>query len=370
AGLCLLIGRRTAFRWSASGALLAAAAWCTPSVALVGGVAVLWFAISRERRAAIVPFLGGVAAVSIAAVGALAATGSLAAFFRQMAWLRHNYSTVNILPYGAVIGGYRSLFAGSGGAAEFLVRVLVVMCLALPAILPPAAILGGWAWWRRTASVEQRETLQLLLFATIVLVITAFPRADMMHLAFVAALPYALTGAAMARLLPGRAKAAVAMASMLMASIFAANYFLGWRETARVQSPAGVLRVPLNQVADVEKLMATVHPGEGLFVYPYMPLQYFLTQTRNPTRFGYLAPGMMTRTEEMETLAELQTQPPKWLLYLQLSPQEFLRVFPNGSGLNWRFDTLEDWLRKHYQPVENPGVNVAGYRLWRRNAQP
>ena len=371
AGLCLLTANRTALRVCASGILLAAATWCTPSMAVVGGVAVAWLAISKERRADMLPFLGGAAVITVAALGALAATGSLAAFFTQMAWLRQNYSSVNILPYGSVIGGYRNLLEGTSGVGELVVRMVVVICVALPAILPPLAILlWGFALWRRTAPTEHRGTIQLLLLATIGLVITAFPRADVMHLAFIAALPYALAGAGLARLLPARAGVTLAMASLLMAAIFAGNYFRGWQETARVPSPAGVLRVPLDQVAGMQKLMADVQPGQGLFVYPYMPLHYFLTQTRNPTRFSYLAPGMMTRTEEMETLAELQVRPPEWLLYLQLTPEEFLRVFPNGSNLNWRFDTLEEWLRGHYQPVENPGVNVAGYGLWRRNALP
>jgi len=397
AGLCLMIKRRTvqdqpaapgydaesgpsdpavtgaagSSRACASGALLAAAAWCTPSLGLIGAVAFAWLAIKRERRRDTIPFLGGAAVVTLAALGTLAASGSLMAFLHQMAWLRQNYSTVNVLPYGSVIGGYRALLEGTSGIGELIVRIVVVICVALPAILPPLAmLLWGFALWRKTAPVEHRDALVLLLASTATLVITTFPRADVMHLAFIAALPYALAGSALARLLPARTAITVAMTSMLMASIFAANYFHGWQESARVQSPAGVLRVPMDQSANVERLMAEVHPGDSLFVYPYMPLQYFLTQARNPTRFSYLAPGMMTRAEEMETLAELQVRPPQWLLYLQLSPEEFLRVFPHGSGLNWRFDTLEEWLRANYKPVENPGVTVAGYGLWRRTTGP
>ncbi len=197
AGLCLLVDKGTAVRVAASGVLLAAAAWCTPSMALVGGVAVGWFAISRERRGNIAPFLGGVTAVSLAALCALAATGSVAAFFHQMLWLRHNYSSVNILPYGSVIGGYRALFEGANGIGELIVRIILVACIAIPAILPPAAILlWGFALWRGTAPEEHRRTIPLLLFATAALVMTAFPRADVMHLAFIAALPYALVAAA------------------------------------------------------------------------------------------------------------------------------------------------------------------------------
>ena len=36
----------------------------------------------------------------------------------------------------------------------------------------------------------------------------------------------------------------------------------------------------------MHELLSVVRPGSGLFVYPYMPLLYFLTQAENPTRFS------------------------------------------------------------------------------------
>jgi hypothetical protein len=101
-----------------------------------------------------------------------------------------------------------------------------------------------------------------------------------------------------------------------------------------------------------------------------MPMQYFVTQAHNPTRYSYLMPGMMTRIQETDALGELEAQPPEWLLYMQLSPQDFLRVFPNGAGLDWRFAELESWMQSNYVPVEGPSVNVGGYRLWRRAQAP
>jgi hypothetical protein len=130
----------------------------------------------------------------------------------------------------------------------------------------------------------------------------------------------------------------------------------------------GTIRVAADLAPDVEQLLRTVHPGETMFVYPYMPVHYFVTEARNPTRFSFLAPGMMTGREEAEALAELQAQPPTWLMYMPLTQEEFLRVFPNAGGLNWRFEKLEAWVEQNYQPLEQPAVNVRGYRLWRRTA--
>ncbi len=374
AGLCLAVSavmnHRGWWRWAASGAALAAAAWCTPSLAIVAVVVAVWLAASGERRRNLIPLLGGATAIALAGIAALASTGSLEAFFGQMAWLRRNYSGVNVLPYGSIIGGYRALLEGSHGILETTVRLVLIACVALPAILPPLSILlGGFALGRGKAG-GQRDVLTLLLPGVAALAITAFPRADVMHLAFIAALPYALVGCALANLLPARAASWLALGSMVLAAVFASNYVRGWRESSPVASPAGILQVARDQAPDVQHLMQEVRPGDSLFVYPYMPVEYFVTQARNPTRYSYLMPGMMTHTQETEALGELEATPPEWLLYMQPSPQEFLRVFPNGAGLHWHFPELESWMQRNYRPVDDPPVSVGGYRLWRRAAGP
>jgi len=366
AGLCLAVsavqdGGR--WKWALSGAALAAAAWCTPSMVIVAVGVALWLAASRERRGFLFPLVGGAAVIGLAGIAALAATGSLAAFFAQMSWLRQNYSGVNVLPYGSIIGGYQALFDGSTGIIETTVRLILIACVALPAILPPLAILlGGLA----LAKGRQREILTLLVPAVAALAITTFPRADVMHLAFIAALPYVLVGAVLADLLPARPASWLSIVSILLAVVFSSNYIRGWHESTPVPSPAGTLQVARDQAPDVQRLMQQVHPGDSLFVYPYMPIQYVLTQARNPTRYSYLMPGMMTRSQETEALGELEARPPEWLLYMQLSREELLRVFPNGSGRALSFPELESWMQQNYRPVEGPSIHVGGYRLWRR----
>ena len=242
-----------------------------------------------------------------------------------MAWLRQNYSSVNVLPYGSIIGGYRALLEGSHGGLETTVRLVLIACIALPAILPPLAILlGGVSLWRNESGRDSATILTLLLPAAAALAITAFPRADVMHLAFIAALPYVLVVSALASLLPARPASWLAIGSMVLAA------------DVRVELRAGLagigavyLRLPascacrMSRLPMFERLIQTVRPGDSLFVYPYMPMQYVVTQARNPTRYSYLMPGMMTRIQETEALGELEARPPEWLLYMQLSPQDF-----------------------------------------------
>ena len=100
--------------------------------------------------------------------------------------------------------------------------------------------------------------------------------------------------------------------------------------------------------------MQQVHPGDSLFVYPYMPVQYFLTQARNPTRYSVFAARNDDAQPGERSAGQLQARPPEWLLYMQLSREELLRVFPNGAGLDWRFAELESWMQQNYRPVEGP----------------
>jgi len=369
AGLCLAVAFATRpFHWAfaASGALLGSAAWCTPSVALVGIAQAIWLAAARDRRKAMMPFTGGVLAVTAAAVGWLALTGTLSAFLQQMMWLQRNYGEVNVMPYGSVIGGYGRLVADAAGLEKFL-RLIFVACLTLPAVLPPlAAVLWGFLFWRKRARPESTSTIQLLLLAGAVLVASTFPRADLFHLGFVAALPYVLAAAALAQFLSLRAGAILAFTMIPLAALFALNNVTGSWSALAVSSPVGTIRVAPDLAPEVAKLLAEVHPGQTLFVYPYSPVQYFIPHARNPTRFSYLAPGMMTGQEEAEALAQLRSQPPQWLLYLPLGRDEFLRVFPHATTLNGHFETLETWLTQNYRPVEQPAVNLGGYRLWQR----
>jgi hypothetical protein len=99
-------------------------------------------------------------------------------------------------------------------------------------------------------------------------------------------------------------------------------------------------------------------------VYPYKPLLYFLTQAENPTRYSYLAPGMMTGEDAGIALAELEAHPPEWVLYLDLNPAEFERVFPSGQGFDAHFPQLESWIKANYRSTGSP--SLGGYVLLRR----
>ena len=356
------------WRWMLSGGLIAVAVLCTPTVGLVVMVTLCWLFMERRWMEASKYSCGG-ALVAISAVLFLWRVGNLQGFLDQMNWLRTNYSEVNIVPYGAVIGGYKTLFDGMSGFLLVLEAGLV-FCMALPAILPPFAVAANLIQIARgKVEPKERSMLVFLIACTVALVSSSFPRPDVMHLAFVAFLPYVLTGVWISRWCSLRiAGPAIALVSGF-AGLYLVGVYTGLAGTTQLPFAVGTLRVPKHLEPELKQLIARVGKQQSLFVHPYMPLFYFLTQATNPTRFAYLTPGLMTSREESMALEDLAKKPPEWVLFLSLSREEFLRVFPNGTAYNEKFPKMEAWLAKNYRQLDPP-LTVNGYQLLRRDATP
>src|SRR5579863_10114127 len=91
---------------------------------------------------------------------------------------------------------------------------------------------------------------------------------------------------------------------------------------------------------------------------PRFPLLYFLTLTKNPARYSYLQPGMMGDREEQSVLADLRRSPPHWVMFLRVTPEQYLRVFPSTDPARLHFRAIESWIDSHYVPVD-PAIQVA-----------
>ena len=354
ASLAILSAALIVGGWPAlAGACAAMAAICTPSVALAAVVTACWLAYRREWMAWKRYALGGLGAGALA-IAVLVLGGNFGGFLAQMQWLREHYSDVNVMPYGSIIGGWATLFTGQG--AERVIGSLLLVGLALPAILPVVVV--PWSFWRR------EPQFVYLALVTLALVISAFPRVDVMHLAFFAALPLALGTVLLAR---HRAAGAVAVALSVVALLYVAGYAVERVKLRSVTSPVGTLRAAAPESYALHDLFTRVRPGDGLYVHPYMPVFYFLTQAHNSTRYSYLAPGMMAGREEQQTLQGLEQRPPAWVLYLPLEREEYLRVFPNARDLNHQFTRIEEWIARNYAVT---GVTVGGYQLRQRRVNP
>jgi hypothetical protein len=115
----------------------------------------------------------------------------------------------------------------------------------------------------------------------------------------------------------------------------------------------------------VTKLPQYIQPGESLFVFPYLPIVYFLTGGRNPTRYSYLQPGMMTKEDEEIALAELLANPPRWVLYSDVPKEAYLRIWPNSDPTRLRMPSIEEFIRSRYHLVEKLNLSNGEFRILR-----
>jgi hypothetical protein len=176
-------------------------------------------------------------------------------------------------------------------------------------------------------------------------------------LAYVAALPYAAVGILAYRYLAPRPRAWLAAFVGVWAAVFAWQG-LATQNLKTLATPVGSVRADVGEARDVGELLSRVRARQSLFVYPYKPLFYFLTQAENPTRYSYLAPGMMTNQDATLALAELQARPPEWVLYMDLDRAEFERVFPAAKGFDPHYPALEHWIQANYHASGAPPLGA------------
>jgi hypothetical protein len=292
----------------------------------------------------------------------MAAGGYLVSFFQQMLWLHKNYASVNVTPYGYINGGWAaSLQALSGIAAPL--RPFLLLCTALSAILPVVALVG-WGTvfaWKRTVPF----LIPYLLACMIGYVASTYPRPDIGHLTTVMPLSYVLVTALICRYLKSAARLAIFLVMVPWVLMPLMRTGLDISAETSLSTPVGQLHVSRDLEGDVSRLLSLVRPGDTLYVHPYLPLFYFLTQASNSTRFSYLGPAMMTESDEKFVLDDLQRKPPHWVLYFYVTTESLIGTFPSAKGRNPRFDKIESWIHENYAPLDRP-LRVSGYQLLAR----
>lgn len=343
-----LLDQPSRVRAMLAGALAALAVWITPPLALVAVVIVI--AARKEFRSIIVGAL-----VCSAVFGTwLGAHGAIRATIDGVLWPVTHYIGANRTPYGSVTGGYANLLHVAG-AGEWIVTVLLLATLTLPASLPPLAAVA-WCWRLKFRASENRAMVLFLLATIAALVIGALPRPDLNHLTNIAAPAYALGAAWIARTLPKPAALGIAAVFFVLA---AADYSLAiQRRLAEpyVETRVGKLHGPSEDLDTLQFVASQVAPQNSFFAFPYLPNFYFVTGARNPTRFSYLQPGMFSADEERQALEELEASPPDRILYVDVPPAAYQRMWPGSDPSRLRFPAIEQFIATHYGTLARHGA--------------
>lgn len=343
AGLfALRTGRRGAALLAGAAAVLAA--WITPSTAPLAAVIGARICFDRRTRPLAPAYAAGAALCTLLPAALLAYGHALIPMLRSLYWTGAHYSSANRIAYGAVFGGPAALFGGAHGA-QLAVRILLLASFLLPALLPPLVL----AAWLPALRHPRRPEVYLLLSGG-ALVASAFPRWDLLHLLYVSPVFLVLAAWWMERVRFRLARVAVLFLLLVPAAAMCWHNFMGDGTEFALATPIGRVRVSRDEAAAMQMCLANIRPGDALFVFPYEPFFYFLTGGRNPTRYLWLQPGMMGAEDEHAALSELSARPPRWILYRDVAPADYLRIWPGSDPVRLRMNSLEEWIRTGYRP--------------------
>ena len=349
--------------WSgaaAAGALAMAGPWCTPSLGLVAVVIAAWICWHPKLRRTVPAFACGALPAALIPAAILIHQNALAPLFRAMLWNSARYALANRISYGAMFESPAALLS-VGSGAQRVATALFLLATFLPAILPPLAAL---AWLPSLRSPRAPEIFLLLSGAAFIG--STYPRWDLLHLLYGFPVFVILAAIWVERHARRAAAAALAAVVLIPAAVMAAQNLTGQGTLETVDTPAGKIKASSGDARQVRVAVGAIRRGETLFVFPYQPMLYFLTAARNPTRYSFVQPGMMSREDENAVTAQLKEAPPQWVLYAEFSAQDYLRVWPSSNPQDLRMPVLEDFIRESYIPwpgAENQGIE---YRLMQR----
>lgn len=346
---------RACWAWIVAGALAAYAAWTTPSTILVLPPMMGWAAYERRWMGGCL-FASGVAGVSAAVAGVLAAQGALLPMVREMVWAGANYSGANRLMYGSIVGGYWASFRGVRGV-DVVVAGVVLTLFAVQALLPAVAVAG-------LALSKHLRTARMCWLAACAAgaIAASSPRMDVVHIAFGATFAWVIAACALVRL-PRLARTTMLVALTAAIVLMAYAAVATRAGLGKIESRVGTLYGDRDALSLVQGLERAVAPGESFFAFPYLPVAYLLTQGKNPTRYSYLQPGMMTDRDEDAALTDLRMAPPRKVLYFDWKPELILSIWPSTDPKRLRFKMIETWLRANYTSDQQFSSAHPGYEL-------
>ena len=100
----------------------------------------------------------------------------------------------------------------------------------------------------------------------------------------------------------------------------------------------------------IDYVQAHVPAGETIFVYPYLPLYYYLTGTFSPGRYDYFQPGMHTREQADEIVRELATRRLGVVLFERNFSDKVSHSWPGTPLTAIIEDPVADYIARNYRP--------------------
>jgi 4-amino-4-deoxy-L-arabinose transferase-like glycosyltransferase len=315
------------------------------------------------NRRRLLVLVAGFGAPFLVAVAYFGFHHGLRELFTDWFWPLGHYSGVNRVPFGYLVlstSDRSSLWQGPW-SWRLVISLVTSSCLLFP--LLPLAALGILAHWalrvRRRGWTGERAAYYVLCSSSIgglLLGVFVTGRPDFTHLLyhgplFFLPLAWIVEGRDIrSRLLSSLKPLLVLVCLLAFTALGISSLVQPLNAHATLATRRGTLKAPAPD-AVLDYVQRHVAPGEPIFVYPYTPLYYYLTATRNPTPYEFLQPGMHAPQQYAEALHLITSHPPLAVLFDPSFEETIAAVFPALTPQVFAArDSLQEYILTQYHP--------------------
>lgn len=321
-------------------------------------LAVVIFASFGRKLFALPALIVGFVWPIAATITYFAAKHALRPMLQDLLWPLQHYSVANRVRYGDQNWSdhARDVIFRSGPFAMRTLKAIAVSPGFLVPVLPIIAIVLLFYWTRRlrlTSSDKSAHYVLLTCLLAGLLASVVVVRADIIHFMYLAPLFYlVLAWLIDARGIPIRMLNAVRVYScsyvavafglmaiaLFVAAVGARNRIETRRGIVFTREPDSVLEYAMTRTA----------PGEKIFVYPYLPLYYYLTATESPSKYEYFQPGMSTSEQEKEILDSLESGKVSTVFWEPEFANKIAASWPGTAASAIARDPIGEYIARNY----------------------
>jgi hypothetical protein len=322
----------------------------------------------RARAAAVAAFLLTILTAVSAAAYYFASHRALAQLaYATVIWPMTQYHTVNRVPVGHGMEEiHRHMYELWGSALPWPAGSLVALWAVAPVIITLTLAIVGFAALARAASgADGRWRHVTSLAMGVGLMISESHRPDIMHLLYGAPLLMVAGHDTLQEWLARRHRSLQLVMPAAMAPALVAALVVPLTAQTVVSTRVGSLHLLARDPA-IDYLTQHTSPGERVFIYPYVPMYYFVGGVANPTKYSIFMYGINTDEQAQEIVDALENQQVRVVMW---------DAVYSGAGLsrwfNYRPPPVEQQVIERYLQARFRVDGVAGnFRiLLRRSAE-
>jgi 4-amino-4-deoxy-L-arabinose transferase-like glycosyltransferase len=310
----------------------------------------VWLLILHRRQSTSLTALAwvtggcvGVVALMLSYFWSHGALGDL--IYANVVWPSRSYGAVNSVHYAFTLRDFFDRWIVPGHGVNWTVGMASVLFIPFlfVAALPALVLLLG----ARDGVKAMRMEIVLYWLAGSALWLSELHRKDVAHLVIGSPLLIILC---IFYLQERRTKAyrvmlqALSIVSVCLAGCTLMSALLAHSTMTRVGQVSTSVPDPVLTAIDEH-----VAPGGDIFIYPYSPMYYFLSNTNNPTRYSFLIYNYYTATQFEEVTHTLDQHRVKYVLWNKHFQEHVIdALFPAAHPERY---IMEPYLESHYKPI-------------------